>query len=125
MDSQQSAACIDACNACADACDNCAAACLREADPKAMARCIALDVDCAQLCRTVAGFLARGSESAVDLCQTCAEVCDACAAECARHAMKHCQDCAEACRRCADQCRQMGAMPAAAAPGTGAASSGV
>src|SRR5690242_19857369 len=45
------AACIDACNACADACDHCAAACLAEDDPKPMARCIALDMDCAAMCR--------------------------------------------------------------------------
>lgn len=125
MTSQQSGVCAEACNACADACDMCAAACLREPDPTAMARCIALDIDCAQLCRVAAGFLARGSEAAVDLCEACAEVCDTCAAECARHPMQHCQDCAAACRRCADACRRIGAMPSAAAPGAGAASSGV
>lgn len=51
MSHENFAACIEACNACATACDHCAAACLAEDDAKAMARCIALDIDCAQLCR--------------------------------------------------------------------------
>lgn len=99
--------CIDACNACADACDTCAASCLREDDVKMMSACIALDIDCAALCRLTAGFMARGSELAGYISQTCAEVCQACADECGKHAMQHCQDCAAACRACADQCRQM------------------
>jgi hypothetical protein len=109
----QYAACIEACNACADACDHCATACLQEPDPKPMARCIALDVDCAAICRLAAGYMARGSELAGDICGFCAEVCEACGAECAKHDMQHCKECAEACRRCAEECRRM----AAKAPG--------
>ena len=41
--------CIEACEACAGACDHCAPACLGEKDVAAMARCIALDIDCAAL----------------------------------------------------------------------------
>ncbi|ARN23421.1 four-helix bundle copper-binding protein [Piscinibacter gummiphilus] len=100
-------ACLEACNACATACHHCAAACLGESDVKMMAGCIALDMDCAALCQTVAGFLARGSESAPALCVVCARVCEACGQECGRHAADHCQRCAEACRRCAEACRQM------------------
>ena len=125
MDRQQSGTCIGACNECADACDFCAAVCLQEPEPKTMARCIALDIDCAQLCRVAAGFMARGSAAAVDLCQACADVCDMCAGECGRHPMQHCQECAAACRRCAAECRRMGGMPAADAPGSGTASSGL
>ena len=51
MTHQEFRECIDACNACAAACDNCATACLAEEDVKMMARCIALDIDCAQICR--------------------------------------------------------------------------
>src|SRR4051812_22439675 len=64
MASSPYAACIEACNACALACDRCAAACLEEDDPKPMARCIALDIDCAALCRLAAGFMGRDSEFA-------------------------------------------------------------
>jgi hypothetical protein len=106
---QQTRACIDACNACADACDHCASACLREPDVKAMARCIALDMDCAALCRLAPALMARGSDLARSLCAVCAQACRDCAAECSKHSMDHCQACAEACRRCADECIKMAA----------------
>lgn len=100
-------ACIDACYACATACDYCASSCLQEEDVKMMAGCITHDMDCAQMCRTAAGFMARGSDFAQQLCRLCAEVCTACAEECGKHPMDHCQACARACRACADACRRM------------------
>jgi hypothetical protein len=99
--------CIDACNACAYACDHCAASCLKEEDVAAMAGCIANDMDCAQLCRTAAGLMARASAHAAALCQVCADACRACAAECGKHDMDHCQQCAAACRKCAAACEAM------------------
>jgi hypothetical protein len=120
MAHQQFQSCIDACNSCAVACDHCAASCLQEADPKPMARCIALDIDCAQLCRLAAGYMARGSELAGMICQACAEACDACGDECAKFQMGHCQECAQACKRCADECRRMATMPPGKQAGTGA-----
>jgi hypothetical protein len=99
--------CIEACNQCADACDHCATACLKEQDIAALARCVQLDIDCAQICRLAAGVMARGGELAPQVCQLCADVCEACGEECARHQMDHCQACADACRRCAQACRQM------------------
>lgn len=112
---QQSAACIQACDACAAACDHCAASCLQEHDVRAMARCIALDMDCADICRLASAFMARGSESAAAICRLCADICDACGRECGKHAMDHCRECAEACMRCAEACRRM-ANSAAAMP---------
>ena len=102
--------CIEACNACADECDHCAAACLMEPDVKMMARCIRLDIDCAAICRLAAGYMARGSDSARDVCALCADICETCGAECAKHPQEHCQACAEACRRCAEECRRMTSM---------------
>lgn len=107
MAHEQFQECIDACNACAAACDHCATACLGEDDVKMMARCIALDMDCAQICRLASGYMARGSEVAAALCRQCADVCAACGDECAKHQNDHCQQCAEACRRCAEVCRRM------------------
>ncbi len=109
MNQQQFESCIEACNICSTACDYCAASCLGEADVKRLARCIALDIDCAQACRLAAGFIARGSELAGVFCKACAQACDSCADECAKHPMRHCQDCAQVCRRCADECRRMAA----------------
>ncbi|HCY63683.1 MAG TPA: four-helix bundle copper-binding protein [Oxalobacteraceae bacterium] len=107
MAHEQFASCIEACNACANACDHCATACLQEPDSQAMARCVSLDMDCAQICRMAASYMARGSEFASTICQACAELCDACGDECAKFQMEHCQACAQACRRCADECRRM------------------
>lgn len=100
-------ACIEACQACAVACDRCSTACLQEDDVKKMARCIALDMDCAQMCRTAAAMMARGSDFAQAVCSLCADVCTACGDECGRHPMNHCQACAQACRACSDACRRM------------------
>lgn len=121
MAHEQYESCIDACYACALACDHCASACLREADARQLARCIALDIDCAAICRLAAGYMGRGSEFAQALCNTCARVCEACGEECAKHsAMEHCRQCAEACRRCAEEGRRMaqasGARVSASSP---------
>ena len=107
MSHEQFQSCIDACYECATACDHCAASCLKEKDVKMMARCIALDIDCAEYCRLAAAFMARGSEHAAEICTTCAEICEKCGEECGKHQMAHCQECAEACRRCAEECRAM------------------
>jgi Domain of Unknown Function (DUF326) len=72
-----------------------------------MSRCIALDMDCAAMCRLAAGLVARDSDFASDVCRVCAEICTACADECVQHPHEHCQACAHACRRCAAACRTM------------------
>lgn len=111
--------CIDACNACASASDHCASSCLAEKDVQAMARCICIDIDCAEVCRVSAALMSRGSELVSIQCEACAQICEACAAECERHDMQHCRECAQACRRCAEECRRM----AQAQPSTGRPSS--
>jgi hypothetical protein len=72
-----------------------------------MVRCIALDLQCADVCRLAAASIARGDEDVKAVCSLCAQVCKTCAAECAKHAMDHCQRCADACQRCADACASM------------------
>src|SRR2546425_3092271 len=87
-------ACIDACVHCAQECEHCGHACLSEADVAHLMECIQLDCDCAEMCWLAAGFMSRGSHFAVELCRVCAEICDACAAERAKHEHDHCQRCA-------------------------------
>ena len=99
--------CLLACNACATACLQCASACLKEDDPKSMAQCIALDYECADICRLAASSMAMGSSKMKAVCALCADACEACAAECGKHAMDHCQTCSQACKRCAELCRAM------------------
>jgi hypothetical protein len=72
-----------------------------------MAECIRLDIDCAKMCWCAAGYMSRGSQFARDICRICAEICDACGAECEKHEHDHCQRCAKACKRCAEECRKM------------------
>ena len=101
--------CIDACMACAQACEHCANACLKEKDVAMMAECIRLDRDCADICWTSAAWMSRDSQFAGQLCRVCADVCQACGAECGKHKHDHCQKCAAACRDCAEACRKMAA----------------
>ena len=110
MTNQKFNACIEACNACVITCNHCAASCLLEPDVKMMARCIALDIDCAQICALAAAAMARASENSKSICTACADVCEQCGAECAKHQMVHCQECARACMRCAKECRNMATM---------------
>lgn len=110
MPHQKFQSCIQACYECAEACNHCAASCLQEQDVKTMARCIALDIDCAGICELAASVMARAGESSKIVCRACAEICEMCGEECAKHQMDHCQQCAQACKRCADECRRMAAM---------------
>lgn len=89
---------------CIAACNFCAASCLKEDDVKMMAACIAIDIDCAEVCRTTAILLARDSKYGKHLLRECVELCKACAAECIKHPMGHCQACAKACEECAEAC---------------------
>ena len=110
--------CIEACNACADAGNHCAKACLFEQSREDLARCISLDVDCAEICQLAAAYMARNSELVGEMCSFCAEVCISCAEECEKHEMAHCLACAEACRRCARECFNVLAVSRAPAKST-------
>jgi hypothetical protein len=97
---------IRACNDCLTACMLCATACLEE-DATGMARCISLDLECAELCRLTASAIARNSEHMDAICALCAHACDTSSDECDKHNMDHCQRCAEASRYCAETCRHI------------------
>ena len=94
-------------NECAAECNHCTSACLDEQDVKMLAKCIKLEIDCAEICRLTISFLARGSEHAEHILKECAEICDACAKDCEKHShMEHCKKCAEVCHKCAEACQQ-------------------
>jgi hypothetical protein len=97
---------IDELNRCANECNHCFSACLEEEDVKMMTRCIELDRECADICQLAASLLARGSENAESYLKVCAEICEACAEECAKHDNEHCKRCAEICSQCAEHCNQ-------------------
>ncbi|MFN2361634.1 MAG: four-helix bundle copper-binding protein [Marinobacter sp.] len=102
-------ACIAACYRCASICDHCAVACLSEENVAQMARCIQMDMDCADACRFTAGAMARDSECFTTITRMCAEICKACGDECSKHDHEHCQDCARSCLECADICKELAA----------------
>lgn len=101
-------ACIDECQTCHALCLECASHCLSLGGKLAGYEHQTLLQDCADICRTAADFMLRGSALHRETCRACAEVCDRCAASCESmggDAMM--KKCAEACRRCAESCRQM------------------
>ena len=89
---------------CMAACDACVAACLDQPD---RANCVRLCLDCADLCVASARLMARGSRFHQELCALCADIAEACAAECEKYDEEHCRSCAEACHHCAAECRKM------------------
>lgn len=84
MLSQMELDCLRACNECAAVCLQCASACLQEDDPKAMTRCIALDLECADICQLAAASIARGGNLRDAVCALCAEACETCRTEIGR-----------------------------------------
>lgn len=97
---------IESLQHCISACNYCAASCLEEDNVQSMTTCIALDLDCADVCTLVLKKLARNSEKNImRLIEICLDTCVECAEECEEHDHDHCRKCAEACRRCADHCR--------------------
>ncbi|MDB5202335.1 MAG: four-helix bundle copper-binding protein [Ferruginibacter sp.] len=96
--------CIEACLRCAAICNHCAANAAKENHDGMMAKCIQLSMECSAICYAAAQLMSLGSDRIKDICKLCAEMCDACAAECSSHENEHCQECAEACTKCADEC---------------------
>jgi response regulator RpfG family c-di-GMP phosphodiesterase len=98
---------IDTLYFCAAQCTHCYDACQREKEKENLNRCIALDEECADICRLTATRLEKSSENSEKFLRLCAEICESCAAECEKHThMEHCKKCAEACRTCAEMCLQ-------------------
>jgi hypothetical protein len=109
LQNQKYQTCINACNICFETCEFCATLCLREEDVKMMAKCIQLCHDCATICVTASQVMSRDSDYVKQICNLCANIYDACAAECEKHQqhMEHCRLCAQACRKCVEECRIM------------------
>lgn len=118
VDRTRLAAAIDALNACAETCTACADACLSEDMVAELTRCVALNLNCADICLATARMLSRnaGEDAAISrsMLEACATACRACAEECAKHAKhhQHCRVCAEACRSCERVCRDLAAAMA-------------
>lgn len=109
---ETTARCIEECIACAQDCTVCADACLAESEPADLRRCIALNLDCADMCRTTASVLSRSNAADGELIRSvllaCIQACRSCGQECEQHAQHHdhCRICAESCHRCGKACEE-------------------
>ncbi len=113
MDAGMLAQHIQTLGECALTCTICADACLHEEMVQELRRCIRLNLDCAEMCKTTAGALARTGEPDAQVLRAllgaCQTTCQVCGAECESHAQthEHCRVCAETCRHCAEMCQQL------------------
>lgn len=61
--------------------------------------------DCADICGLTAKYIARCSIFAKDIACLCAQICEVCGHECAKHPDHESQHCAHVCLHCAKECR--------------------
>ncbi|MBY0396694.1 MAG: four-helix bundle copper-binding protein [Thermoleophilia bacterium] len=105
--------CREACYDCAQACTQCADDCLSERGRvEELAKCIRLDLDCADVCAATGRVVSRQTEYDANVTravlQACIAACRACGDECATHeGMDHCGLCAEQCRACERACEAL------------------
>lgn len=105
--------CIDECERCHAVCTTTVTYCLQQGGMHAEAEHIGTLLDCAELCRTSADFMLRGSHFHTNTCAICAEICRRCAESCEKMGDDEVmQRCADVCRRCAESCERMAAMAA-------------
>jgi hypothetical protein len=110
---EQLAQAVETLNQCATVCTICADACLAEQHVQQLVRCIRLNLDCADICRTTASVLMRLNQPDPNvlrsLIQACQAICQSCGTECQQHAQmhEHCRICAESCQHCAQLCNQL------------------
>jgi hypothetical protein len=113
LDARVLATAIDALSDCAQACTACADDCLSEPTVAELAKCIRLNLDCADVCTATLRVASRQTEYDANvtrpLVEACVAACRSCGDECERHAEmhEHCRVCAEACRRCERACRDL------------------
>lgn len=98
---------ISDCLACYSACTETVSYCLERGGRYAEAAHIRMLLDCAEMARTAADFMLRGSDCHPEVCTLAASMAAACARACAAFSddprMKACVD---ACLRCASSCKQ-------------------
>jgi len=86
----------------------------RETSLEALAKCIRLCLDCADICGATGRVVSRQTEYDANvtraILQACEQACRSCGEECAKHGehgMEHCAVCAEQCRRCEQACADL------------------
>lgn len=106
-------AALEALIECANTCTQCSDACLSEQDASSMAKCIRLNLDCADVCTATGRVVSRQTEYDADVTraqlEACIAACKSCGDECESHGehMAHCRVWAESCRVCEQACRDL------------------
>ena len=98
--------CIEACLACATGCRELA---YESVDMPAAALLVERCLDCANHCIICCSDLRSNSSLLVHSSRSCAEGCELCAIECAKHKTALTNRCEAACRVCADECLSLAA----------------
>lgn len=110
---EQMRRCVEECQRCQESCLESIPHCLEKGGAHAAPDHIGLLSACAEICDTSARFMLLGSKHHSQTCGVCAEVCEACASDCAKFTDDEMmQRCAETCRACARSCREMAAAHA-------------
>jgi hypothetical protein len=100
--------CIQQCLKCQRVCLETMTYCLDKGGAHAEPGHIRLLLDCAEICRTSADFMLRGSDLHSLTCEVCAEICSECADDCESfEGDPRLRDCERVCRACADSCQAM------------------
>lgn len=100
------ATCIDACLVCHKTCFGMVMThCLETGGDHLAPAHVRMMMACAELCRAAASLMLAKSGHAAQLCKVCADVCFACAEDCAQ--LEGMEDCVTACRTCAEACHAM------------------
>jgi len=101
--------CIENCLEAHEAATRCIFHCLEQGGEHAAPAHIRMLMDCAEITRTSADFMLRGSVHHHFTCGVCGKICEYCADECDAldAGSEHMHRCAEACRRCAESCQAM------------------
>ena len=92
---------------CAQECEHWADECVTDGEMEKMGKSVRLCRECAELCRTAADALTRGTKFVYEISRGCIKTCDACAAECRKSVAVSAQRCAEACRQCVEELQQL------------------
>lgn len=90
---------------CAATCDHMITHLLHHEDIHDRRRQLELLRDCADICHSTAGIIARNSHLARMMAHVCAHICEVCGNECAKFMDHHSQHCARVCLHCSQQCR--------------------
>lgn len=95
--------CINACQQCLVDCQYCL---VQMAGKESMNDCPSCCIQCIDAGSICIKFMVADSLFVKDYLRLCAQICEWCAEQCQAHNHEHCKLCATSCMACADECRK-------------------